>query len=157
MGAGRELKTSLSPTPPAKAGTLQQVTQVGIQMGLEYLHRRLHNLSAQPVLVLCHPYPYHLFHILVWNFLCSNFRLLLLVLSLHITEKSLASSICLPPPCRYLWTFIRSLLSLLFPRLNRPGLLSLFSYGRCSRTFIIFVAFCWTPSRRSLSFFKLGS
>ena len=43
--------------PPAKAGTLQQVTQVDVQMGLEYLRRRrFHNLAEQPVPVLCHPY-----------------------------------------------------------------------------------------------------
>jgi len=42
--------------PPAKAGFLQQVAQVGIQMGLEYLQRReLHNLSGQPDPVVCHP------------------------------------------------------------------------------------------------------
>ena len=36
--------------PPAKAGILQLVAQVSVQMGLEYLHRRrLHNLSGQPV------------------------------------------------------------------------------------------------------------
>ena len=37
------------------------------------------------------------FCMLVWNFLYSSFRPLLLVLSLHITERSLVSSICLPP------------------------------------------------------------
>ena len=42
---------------PAKAGTLQQVTQVGIQIGLDNLHRRrLHNLSRQPTPVLHHSY-----------------------------------------------------------------------------------------------------
>jgi len=42
---------------PAKASTLQLVTQVGVQLGLEYLpRRRLHNLSGQPVPVLHHPY-----------------------------------------------------------------------------------------------------
>jgi len=46
-GAERDLKGLHSPTPPAKAGTLQQVTQVGIQMDVEYLHRRrLYNLSG---------------------------------------------------------------------------------------------------------------
>jgi len=45
---------------------------------------------------------------LVQNFLCSSFRPLLLVLSLHPAEKSLASSICLLPPFRYLQTFIRT-------------------------------------------------
>ena len=48
------------------------------------------------------------FHMFVWHFLCSSFRLLLLVLSLHTTEKSLASSTCLPSPFRYLQTFIRT-------------------------------------------------
>jgi len=34
---------------PVKAGFLQQVAQVGVQMDLEYLlRRRLHNLSGQP-------------------------------------------------------------------------------------------------------------
>lgn len=41
------------------------------------------------------------FHMLVRKFLYSSFRLLLLVLPLH-TEKFLASSICLPPPFRFL-------------------------------------------------------
>jgi len=41
--------------PPAKVGFLQQVTQVGIQVGLEYLHRRtLHNIFEQPVPTLHH-------------------------------------------------------------------------------------------------------
>jgi len=41
---------------PAKAGPLDQVAQVGAQGGLECLHRRrLHDLSWQPVPVLCHP------------------------------------------------------------------------------------------------------
>ena len=40
--------------PPAKAGTLQQVAQVGVQINLEYIQRRrLHNLSGQPVPVPC--------------------------------------------------------------------------------------------------------
>ena len=43
------------------------------------------------------------------------------------------------------------------PRLNRPRLLSLSSYLRCSRPFTIFVALHWTLSRRSMSFFGLGS
>ena len=43
--------------PPAKASTLQQVTQVGIQIGLEYLQgRRIHNLPRQAVLMLCYPH-----------------------------------------------------------------------------------------------------
>jgi len=43
--------------PPDKAGTLEQVARVGIQVGLEYLHKRRHcNLSGQAVPVLHHPY-----------------------------------------------------------------------------------------------------
>ena len=47
---------------------------------------------------------------LVWNFLCSLFRpctiLVLLVLSLCATKKSLNPSICIPAPFRYLSTLI---------------------------------------------------
>ena len=75
---------------------------------------------------------------------------LLLVLLLHTT-----SSICLPSPFRYLKMLIRSLLSCLFPRLNRSNLFSLSSYRRSCRLFIVFVALCWTPLRRTLSFFVL--
>ena len=43
--------------PPAIAGTLQQVIQVGVQTGLEYLHRRrCYHLPGQPVPVLRHPH-----------------------------------------------------------------------------------------------------
>ena len=43
--------------PPAKASSLDQVAQVGAQMGPECLQRRrLHNLSGQPIPVLHHPY-----------------------------------------------------------------------------------------------------
>ena len=43
--------------PPAKAGSLEQITQVGIQTDLKYFRRRrLHNLSGQLVPVLHHPY-----------------------------------------------------------------------------------------------------
>jgi len=105
---------------------------IGVQPGLEYLHWRiLHNPSGQPVSVLHHPYHKVLLCMLVQNFLCSGFRPLLLVVSLCTTNYSLASSICLPPPL-FIRGFIRSPLSLLLPRLNRPRLLSLSSYGRCS-------------------------
>ena len=54
-GVGMDLRTSrdikcliIKSNPPAKAGTLQWVTQLGVQTGLEYLHRiRFHNLSRQ--------------------------------------------------------------------------------------------------------------
>lgn len=45
------------PKPAAGAGSLQHVTQQGIQMGLEYLHkRRLHHLPGQAVPALLHPH-----------------------------------------------------------------------------------------------------
>ena len=40
--------------PLAKAGPLQQAEQVGVQTGLEYLQRRIHNIPGQPVPVLRH-------------------------------------------------------------------------------------------------------
>jgi len=95
----QEIKSS----PLVTAGTLQQVAQVGIQMGLEYLQRRrLHRLSGQPVPVSVTLTIKKFFCVLIWNFLCTSFRPLLPVLLLHTTEKSLASSICLPRPFRYL-------------------------------------------------------
>ena len=42
--------------PLAKAGSLQQVEVESIPVGLEYLQRRLYNLSGQPVPVPCHPH-----------------------------------------------------------------------------------------------------
>jgi len=40
---------------PANAGSLQLVTEESIQVGSEYLQRRLHNLSGQPVPVFYYP------------------------------------------------------------------------------------------------------
>jgi len=51
---GRDLWRSLNPNP-AKAGSLQYVTQESVQAGSEYLQRILHKLSGQPVSVLCNP------------------------------------------------------------------------------------------------------
>lgn len=54
---GRNLWRSSTPTPPAKEDSLQHVAQESLQMGFEYLQRRrFHNLSGQPVPVLCHPH-----------------------------------------------------------------------------------------------------
>lgn len=41
---------------PAETGSLQQVTQESILVGLEYLQRRLHSLCGQPAPVLRHPH-----------------------------------------------------------------------------------------------------
>lgn len=95
------------------------------------------------------------FQMLVWNFLCSSFRPLLLVLLLCISKKSLAPSICLLPVFGYLYYQILSQSSL--PQADRPGLLSLSSYGRFSRHLIIFMVLHWFPSRRSLSVLNWGN
>ena len=55
VGVGRGASRDLWVWPANKAGSLQQVTQVGVQAALEYLQRRTHhNLSVQPVPVLHH-------------------------------------------------------------------------------------------------------
>ena len=52
-GTSSDQESNLS----AKAGSLQQIAQVDIQTGLEYLYRkRLCNASGQPVPVLHHTY-----------------------------------------------------------------------------------------------------
>ena len=56
VGVGRDLCGSSSPTQLPKQSHLQQAAQDLVQAGLEYLQRRrIHNLSGQPVPVLCHP------------------------------------------------------------------------------------------------------
>jgi len=60
------------PNPTAKAGSLKQAAQEGIQKDFAYLQRRkLHSLSGQLVPVLCHPQS----KVLPW-FLNKLFRLL---------------------------------------------------------------------------------
>jgi len=55
-GVGRDLCGSSGPTPLPKQDHLEQAAQDLVQAGLEYLQRRrIHNLSGQPVPVLCHP------------------------------------------------------------------------------------------------------
>ena len=55
LWVGRDLCGSSSPTPLLKQGQLQQAAQELVQVGLEYLQRRLHNLPGKPVPVLHHP------------------------------------------------------------------------------------------------------
>jgi len=56
VGVGRDLCRSSSPTPLLKQGHLEQTAQDFIQVDFECLQkRRIHNLSGQPVPVLCHP------------------------------------------------------------------------------------------------------
>ena len=58
---------------PAKAGSLDQAAQVGIQVGLKCLQRRrLHYISGQPVPVLCHPYCEEVLTHIYHNFLCFS-------------------------------------------------------------------------------------
>lgn len=73
------------------------VTQEGMQMDLEHLHRRrLPSLSRQPVPVLCH---FHSKQFLTfrWSFPCSILWRLPHVLLLYTTEKSLSPSTWLSP------------------------------------------------------------
>ena len=77
------------------------------------------------------------------NLLCFSFCPLPLVLSLGTTEKSLAPS-SLHFAFSYLYTLIRSALSLLFSRLNSPSALGLSSCERCFSPFDIFPVLHWT-------------
>jgi len=54
---GRDLKRFCSPIPLLEQEHLDQVTQECVQAGFECLQRRRpHNLSGQPVSVVCYPY-----------------------------------------------------------------------------------------------------
>lgn len=69
-----------------------------------------------------------------------------LVLSLDISEKSLALS-SFHPPFGYLHTLMRSPLSLFISRLNSPIFLSLSPQKKCSSSLnILAMAFCWSWS-----------
>jgi len=46
---GRDLWKSFSPLPMPKQGHLEQVAQDLVQAGFEYLQRRVHKPSGQPV------------------------------------------------------------------------------------------------------------
>ena len=52
---GRDLWRSSSPISLLKQDLLERITQGYVQVAFEYLQgMRLHSLSGQPVLVLCH-------------------------------------------------------------------------------------------------------
>jgi len=55
LGLGRDLCGSPSPSPLPKQGHQEQAAQDLVQAGLEYLQRRIHNPSGQPVPVFLHP------------------------------------------------------------------------------------------------------
>lgn len=63
--------------------------------------RRFHSLTGQSVPVLHHPYHKEVLLHVSMELPTYKFQAILLVLLLHTTEKSLASSICTPPPFRY--------------------------------------------------------
>jgi len=86
-----------------------------------------------------------------WNFLYFNCCPLPIVLLLSTAEKKLALSSLLHLAPRYLYTFIRCRLSLLFPRLKTPSSLSPCLHGRCSSPLIIITALCWTASTKLMS------
>ena len=85
-----------------------------------------------------------------------HFVPLLLVLLLGTIEKSLASPF-LHPPFRYLYTLMRSPLSLLFSKLTSSSSLSFSSQKGCSSPFIIFVALHWTLSNTSVYLLYWGA
>jgi len=127
-------------------------------MGIAHLHRRDSTASVGNLFQCSISLIVKKFCMIVCNFLCWNFWPLLLVLLLHTTENSLALSIYLLFPFRYFLILIRSSLSLLFPRLNRPRFFSLSSYGQCSKPFSIFEALCllnWGVQNRT-QYYKCG-
>ena len=126
-GVGRDLCGSSSPTPLPKQGHLEQVAQYPVQPGFEYLQRRrIHSLSGQPVPVFHHPQREE-----VLPRIQTELPLLPFVpvapcpVTGHHWKES--GPVLLTPTCRYLEAFLRSPLSLLFSRLNKPSSLSLSS------------------------------
>ena len=102
-GVGRDFKSSSSPTALLKqlsySRSHRQASRWILNVFIEGdSTTSLGNLFQCSVTLMVKKF----FHMFVWNFLYSSFRPLLLVLLLHTTEKSLASSICLPAPFRYL-------------------------------------------------------
>ena len=71
----------------------------------------------------------------------------------HWQISEIIVSVCL----RYLYRWLRSPLSLLFSRWNRPSSLSLSLYEKCSSLLIIFVALCWSCSSMSVSLLHWGA
>lgn len=112
------------PATLLKQGHLDQAAQSNVQMAFEHVQGgRLHNLPGQPVSVLSHPDLSYFFHsercflMFRWSFLYFSESPLPLVLSLGITEESLALSSS-HHPFKHFCTSIRLPLSLLFFRLN---------------------------------------
>jgi len=133
------LRTSL-PTHLLKEGHLLQATQDHIQTAFEYL-QGIHYLTGQPVPLLNHPHSKKVFPDVQRE---SPAFQLVPIASCSVTANHWKEpgSILFAPSFRYLYTLIRSTLSLLFYRLNSPKCPSLSSYERCCSPFITFVAIC---------------
>ena len=75
--------------PPAKAGFLDQVAQVGIQVGLERVQRRRLHSSGQLVPVLHHPYREEvLTHIFAEHHILQFVAISPCPIAMHHLEKS---------------------------------------------------------------------
>lgn len=90
-----------------------------------------------------------------WNLLYFSLCPLAFILSLGTTEKSLGTSGLLQS-IRYLWTLVRSMLSLCYSRLNNLSFLSLTFYVRCSSPYI-FVTFRWVCTSTPMSVLYRGA
>ena len=98
---GRDLWRSLCPTPLLKQGHLDTVAQDHVQMGSEYLQGwRLHNISGQPIPVLCHLHSKKVFrrHLLCFSVCPSP-----LVLSLHHWKEPGSNLFTLPSSISVHW------------------------------------------------------
>lgn len=99
-------------------------------------------ILQEAVPVLCHPHSEKVFPAAEAEPPVFQFVPLPLVLSLDITEKSLALS-SFHPPSGYLYTLMRSPLSLLISRLNSPISLSFPPQKKCSSSLnILAMALC---------------
>jgi len=131
---GRDLWRPPCPNLPAKVSCLWQVAQESVQVSSKYHQRRqLHNLSGQPVPMLCHPHSKEAFS-------CS-YETSCVPVCVHYPL------FCCCAPLKRAWLPLS-----VSSQLNRPRSLSCSSKGRCSRSPIIFVALHYALSRSSLSF-----
>ena len=102
-GVGRDLKRPLSPTPLLKQVFYNKLHRWVSRQALDIFLEGdsitpLGNLFQCSVTLTIKKF----FCMFVWNFLCSSFKPLLLVLLLLTTVKSMVSPIYLPPPFRHL-------------------------------------------------------
>lgn len=137
----------LGPTLGSRQGHLEQVAQVHVLIGLEYLHVwPLRSLCATFSILL--PLQWGLFFMFTKNILYFSLCFLRFLLSVGTTEKSLNPSSLLPSA---IYTHGQDPLKLLFSRLNSPRGLSGCLYNRCSKPLTIFIAHCWAHSSECFS------